>query len=170
MPKVGLITVLVFLPSMLMAEEIYTKATIDKAGQLHITTKDGRTITPKKTGDQVSFEKAAISEDGRAVGWLNVYPNCCTSYPIPHELVVRMNGKEYVFGRDGLPVWEWRFNANGKQVAFHMETVHGGMGYHHELRDIATNRLIAEYSHEGDGEESLDVWLEKWNAPVGIRG
>ena len=35
--------------------------------------------------------------------------------------------------------------AGGKQVAFEQETVHGGMGIHYELRDVATGNLIAAF-------------------------
>ena len=37
------------------------------------------------------------------------------------------------------------FRAAGTQVAFRQETVHGGLGVHYELRDVASGRLVASY-------------------------
>jgi len=127
------------------AGETYVRAVVDQAGQLRILTKDRREIVPKKEPEQVAFEKPAISPDGRAVGWLALYPNCCTSYPIPLKLVVYASGKLRTFTGIGLPIWRWCFQVGGKQVAFEQETVHGGIGVHYELRDVKTCRLIAKY-------------------------
>jgi hypothetical protein len=124
---------------------MYVKAVVDSDGQLRILTEDGREIAPKKEPDQVAFEEAIVSPDGRAVGWLAEYPNCCTSYPIPLELVIYASGKLRKFTGSGLPVWQWCFQAGGKRVAFEQETVHGGMGVHYELRDVMSGRLVAEY-------------------------
>ena len=106
------------------AAETYVQATVDPSGQLRIVTKEGREIRPKKDSEQVAFDMVAISQDGMTVGWLALYPNCCTSYPIPLKLVMYTNGKIRTFTGSGLPVWRWRFEAGGKQVAFEQETVH----------------------------------------------
>src|SRR5262249_166278 len=74
--------------------ETYVEARIDGNGQLRLVTAGGKVIHPKRlpdrpnVGDQVGFDKVAISPDGRVVGWLALYPNCCTSYPIPLALVL----------------------------------------------------------------------------------
>jgi hypothetical protein len=128
--------------------ETYVRAVVDWGGQVHILTKDRREILPKKEPEQVGFEIARISPDGRAVGWLALYPNCCTSYPIPLKLVIYASGKLRTFTGSGLPVWRWCFQAGGKQVAFEQETVHGGIGVHYELRDVSTGRLVAWYDPE----------------------
>ena len=146
------------------AVETYVQAVVDPGGQLRIQTKDGREIVPRKEPDQVAFDKAAISPDGHAVGWLAQYPNCCTSYPIPLKLVIYASGKLRTFTGSGLPVWRWRFQAGGKQVSFEQETVHGGIGVHYELRDITTGRLIAKYDPKPPPDATGDP--PKWVAEL----
>ena len=134
------------------ATETYVEATIDANGHLRVVTLTGKVIQPKplparpNVGDQVGFDQVAISPDGRVVGWLALYPNCCASYPIPLALVLYSNGKTRTFKGNELPVWRWRFEAEGKQVAFEQETVHGGIGVHYELRETLTGRLVEEYN------------------------
>jgi hypothetical protein len=134
------------------ATETYAEANIDANGQLRIVTAAGHVIRPgplparPNVGDQVGYDQVAISPDRRLVGWLALYPNCCTSYPIPLALVVYSNGKTRRFTGNDLPVWRWRFEAAGRQVAFEQETVHGATGVHYELRDVSTGRLIDQYN------------------------
>src|SRR5215475_13686573 len=140
-----LVSLLTAWPLSLGAGELYVQATIDQEGQLHLVTADRRQITPARAPDQVGFDKPAISADGTTVGWLALYPNCCTSYPIPLALVIYRDGKvRHTFG-ERFPIWKWRFEANGKQVAFAQETVHGHLGVHFELRDVETGQLIAAH-------------------------
>ncbi len=152
------------------AADRYVQASIDQAGQLRISTKNGRKIVPKKDAEQVGFDKPAISEDGRAVGWVALYPFCCTSYPIPLKLMVLSNGRVRTFTGSGLPVWRWSFQRGGKRVAFEEETVHGGLGIHYELRDIATGHLIAEYDpavgpdNQPLAIQNVPMWVEELNA------
>jgi len=128
------------------AADRYVGASVDEAGSLRIRTSDGRTIVQPKEAGQVGFDKAAISPDGGSVGWLALFPNCCTSYPIPLKLVVYSAGKLRTFAGSGLPVWRWQFTSGGKQIAFEQETVHGGIGVHYELRDVASGRRVAEWN------------------------
>lgn len=144
------------------APETYDTAMVDASGHLHIVTTDRRQIQPPKDPDQVGFDKAAISPDRLAVGWLALFPNCCTSYPIPLKLVVYVSGRVHTFVGTGLPVWKWRFDSTSKQVAFYQETVHGGMGGHYEVRDIATGRLVAQYEPHDSGPPP------PWVAPVAV--
>jgi hypothetical protein len=135
-----------------VAAETDIQAAVDPSGQLHILTKRHREIVPKKEPEQVAFEKAEISPDGRAVGWLALYPDCSTSYPIPLKLVIYASDKLRSFTGSGLPISRWCFQAGGKQVAFEQETAHGGTGVHYELRDIATGQLVAKYDPDPDSE------------------
>lgn len=150
------------------AQDRYAGASFDTAGNLRILTSDGRAIVLTKEPEQVEFDRIAISEDGRSVGWLSLYLNCCTSYPIPLNLIVYTNGALRRFKGSGLPVWQWHFTARGKQVAFQQETVHGGLGIHYELRDIATGRLIAEYSPPvgPDNQPLPNQTVPKWVAEL----
>lgn len=126
--------------------ERYLSAVVDEAGNLRIVTADGRTVTIQKQQDEIGFDKIAVSLDGTAVGWVGMQENCCTSYPIPTRLVVHFAGQSLRFVGNDLPVWNWRFIDGGKRVALHQETVHGGLGEHYEVRDVATGRLVAEWS------------------------
>jgi hypothetical protein len=129
-----------------VAADRYTNASVDEAGALRITTGEGRVIVFPKERGQVDYDGIAISSDGLSVGWLTRYPNGATSYPIPLKLVVYSGGKRRTYGGNELPVWRWRFTASGKQIAYEQETVHGGLGVHYQLREVATGRLVAEYS------------------------
>ena len=132
--------------------DIYVETAIDPSGQLRISTKHRHEIIPKKEVDQVGFEKAQISPDGRAVGWLALYPNCCTSYPIPLKLVILSSGGQRTFTGNGLPIWRWCFWMEGKQVAFEQETAHGGMGVHYELHDLGNGDLIDKYDPDANAD------------------
>src|SRR2546427_6205578 len=83
-----------------------------------------------------------VSPDRTAVGAQADYPNCCTSYDIPLELVVYANGKVHRFTGIGLPIFQWHFADGGTRVAFGQEPVHFGCFIHYELRDIPSERLI----------------------------
>ena len=123
----------------------YVRAKLDDKGALSIVTPGSGTIKPVKEREQVSFANPQITPGGDAVGWLAAFPNCCTSYPIPLKLMILTNGRTRSFTGSGLPIWQWMFQDGGKQVAFRQETVHGGLGVHYELRDLASGRLVASY-------------------------
>ena len=150
--------------SLAPAAETYVQTVVDSNGQLHILTKRRREIVPKKEPEQVGFEKAEISPDGRAVGWLAMYPNCCTSYPVPLKLVIYAGDKLHTLTGSGLPIWRWCFEAEGKQVAFEQETAQGGIGVHYELRDIATGELVAKYDPDSNSE--MTAKPPRWVAEV----
>jgi len=53
-----------------LAADRYTKASVDEAGTLRITTGDGRVIVLPKEPEQVDYDRIAISSDGcLLVGW-----------------------------------------------------------------------------------------------------
>ena len=162
--------ILLALESLCFAADLYLQASVDQTGQLRIVTKDGREIVPKKETEQVGFDKVAISNDGQSVGWVALYPNCCTSYPIPLKLMIYSSGRLRTFTGRGLPLWLWGFQADGKQVAFEQETVHGSLGIHYELRDVTTGRLIAEYNPPYDRDNrpivkrDVPKWVDQLNA------
>jgi hypothetical protein len=122
--------------------ETYESAEIDPNGHLQITTADRRTIVVPKEGDQSSFGKPIVSPDRTAVGAQANFPNCCTSYDIPLQLVVYSNGKVHRFTGVGLPIFQWGFADGGTRVAFGQEPAHFGCEIHYELRDIQSERLV----------------------------
>lgn len=150
--RVWLLVILLALGTAAAATDPYVETVIDPSGQLRITTKHHREIVPKKDRDQTAFDNAQIAPDGRSVGWLALYPNCCTTYPIALKLVVLFNGEERTYTGNGLPIARWCFWASGKQVAFEQETVHGGMGAHYELHDVETGQLTDKYDPDANPE------------------
>ena len=138
------------------AADIYVHAAADSAGPLRIQRAKGKPLVVAMDLEQVGFDRIAVSGDGRSVGWLALYPNCCTSYPIPLKLVIYTQGHRRTFEGNGLPIWRWRFTANGTRVSFEQEPVHGGVGVHYELREIASGRRIEAYDPPGrDAPDSL---------------
>jgi hypothetical protein len=134
------------------AVETYASADIDSMGNLRILTST-KTITVPKDGlidmggksieQQTAFEKPVLSDDRRAVGAQALFANCCTSYDIPLQLVIYAQGKTHRFSATQGAIFEWHFADAGKRVVFSQEAVHFGCVVHWELRDIATERLLA---------------------------
>jgi len=148
----GIAIIVLGMAAVAPAAETYTATGIDPSGQLYIMTKHHREITPKKEVDQVGFGRAGIAPDGRSVGWLALYSNPDTDYPIPLKLVVYDNGEQRAFKGTGLPIRRWCFEAGGKQVAFEQETVHGGLDAHYELRDVATGELVEKFDPDPNAD------------------
>src|SRR5829696_4909953 len=125
------------------AQRTYRRADIDSSGELRIVLSTNRVIRPSKDSNQVAFDQVTMSADHRIVGWVALYPNCCTSYPIPLRLVLlRADGGRTVIGND-LPIWQWAFAADGRSVAIRQAPVHGAAPMYYERRDIRTGRVIA---------------------------
>jgi hypothetical protein len=122
--------------------ETYQSAVIDANGSLLITTSDTRTITVPKEGQQSSFEQPILSPDRTAVGAQANYPNCCSSYDIPLQLLVYAYGKAHRFTGIGLAIFRWHFADADTRIAFGEEEVHSACRIHYELRDIQSERLI----------------------------
>jgi hypothetical protein len=134
-----------------MSAETYESADIDASGNLRIVTSDHRTVTVPKGGApsageslgiQTAFEKPVLSDDRRAVAAPALFGNCCTSYDIPLQLVIYSRGKTHRF-EGGLAIFDWHFADGGRRVVFSQQTVHFACSVHWELRDIASERLLA---------------------------
>jgi len=127
--------------------ERYANLSVGARGKVTIITEDGRRIRPPIDDEQVGIQRWALAPDRESVGWLILYPFCCTAYPLPEKLVVFSNGQLHTFkGGFGEPIWRWRFQDRGKRVAFYEETPHGSQGLHYELWDVARGQRVAEYS------------------------
>jgi hypothetical protein len=132
--------------------ETYAAVDIDAGGSLRIFTSARKTIIVRKGefskagetfGKQRSFEKPVISDDRRAVGAQAMFENCCTSYDIPLQLVIYSNGRTHRF-EGGLAIFDWHFVDGGRRVAFSQQTVHAACAVHWELREIASERILAQ--------------------------
>ncbi|HKB86908.1 MAG TPA: hypothetical protein VKD08_12095 [Ignavibacteriaceae bacterium] len=150
--------------------ETYILAAVDDSGQLHIKTSSSRDIFIQKDSAQTEFDDIRISDDGQKVGWLAMYDNVATSYPIPLELNIYSGGRIHKFTGIGLPIWQWEFTADGKQIAYEQETVHGGWGIHYELRVIDTEQLIelyepvyGPYNQPLPVQKNVPEWVEELN-------
>jgi len=139
--------------------QTYSRADIDANGQLHIITSTGREIRPAGDSGQAGFDHVAISPDGRAVGWLALFPNCCTTYPVPLKLIVLVAGKRRTFSGNGLPVWEWKFSEDGRYVAIRQAPVHGDAPQHYELRDVKNGRLVDSFEAGSKRSRSPPPWV-----------
>ena len=152
------------------AQDMYVDASVDDANRMHIYTNTRKEIVLDMEPEQVGFDDIKISPDGRRVGWLALYPNCCTSYPLPLTLDIFSDNKKITLNGVGLPIWKWSFNDSGQQVTFYQDTTHGGSGTHYETRDLDTNRSIQEWQPEYGRDnrpletQTIPAWVEEFNA------
>jgi hypothetical protein len=108
-----------------------------------------------------------VSKDRRAVGATALFANCCTSYDVPLQLVIYSGGKTHRF-EGGLAIFDWHFADGGRRVVFSQQTVHFACSVHWELRDIATERVLAATDiPEACGQ---DPHPPKVNAPTWVTG
>ena len=147
------------------AQQLYRRAGIDSAGQLRIITSSGAEVTPPKDSGQVGFDQVAISTDRRSVGWLALYPNCCTTYPIPLRLVVLAHGTRLAITGSGLPIWRWHFSEDGSKVAFRQAPVHWSAHAHFELRDTRSGRLLSSSDVDSADSGNVPAWARALNTP-----
>jgi hypothetical protein len=113
-------------------------------GSAHIIDANSNELVVPKEKDQVSISQAAIAKDQYEAGWLVEVPNAETTYPIPLSLIIYQPGKIKRFG-DGMMIGKWLFLAEGNQVAFSSNTVHGDFAPHYELRDVQSGRLLGKW-------------------------
>lgn len=108
--------------------------------------------TEQKWADQtqVAFEQIAISGDGTAVGWVDYYQNCCTSYPVPILVEVYKAGKRHAF-QPGIAPWHWCFVDGSSSVAAISTTVHGPQHEVIERGDIASGKKTGDFVWMQDG-------------------
>jgi hypothetical protein len=127
----------------------------DNGTQLLITVDDGSQFLAPMFGEQVGFQQARISPNGKNVGWLALYPNCCTSYPIPLGLVVLDQSRGlHTFEGAKLAIFKWCFLPKSTSVAYMQTVVHGSNFEHFEARSIASGNLLAEYDYADQEPQS----------------
>jgi hypothetical protein len=140
------------------AQGTYRRADIDSTGQLRLVLSTNRIIRPPRDSDQVGMEQPALSADHRIAGWLGLYTNCCTSYPIPLRLELRrIDGKRTSVSNE-LPIWRWAFSADGRSVVIRQAPVHGSAPEHYELRDVDNGRVIATADFDPTHAAALSEW------------
>jgi hypothetical protein len=141
--------------------EHVTRAFVGEDGLIHILNADGREFVATKEdnpypdlrkdpgANQESVGIPKIAADGRTVGWIVNFGNCCTSYPIPLMLVIYRDGKvlQRLSAGDWPMIWDWHFVAGGKQVEISTGPLHGEGGGS-ERYVVATGQLI--HRHEAN--------------------
>lgn len=115
------------------------------SGDVLLHLRDGRTATAPKERDQKTLTDPALAGDGRTVGWLGNYDNCCQSYPIPQQLVIWRAGRVIRRIDASAMIWRWRFYHNGREAGFSDGPTHGSnIPYSYKLYNVTTGRLIRE--------------------------
>jgi len=95
--------------------QTFHRTIVDSMGQLRLELANQIIQQPKDSG-QVAFEQVALSPDRRIVGWVALYPNCCTSYPIPLRLVLRQANGDRMVIENELPIWQGAFASDGRSA------------------------------------------------------
>ncbi len=120
----------------------------DDRTRLRITTTEGEQFDAPRLDEQVEFDQPRLSADGRHVGWLALFPNCCTSYPIPLKLVVLdQQRQQHSFVGMEISIFAWCFVPKSSSVAYWQGVLHGSEFRHYEWRNIADGRLLGAYEY-----------------------
>lgn len=122
------------------AQAVYRRATIDRAGQLQLILADGRALAVPPNADQTGVAQAAVAPDRRSVGWVALYSDGTTDFPL--ALVVRTRQTTHTFTGDGRPIWRWAFSRDGTRVVWEQGSMHGDSSHHFECRDLRTGRRV----------------------------
>ncbi len=129
-----------------VAQATVANATLDSSGAIHISYSDGSDVTAPKLKDQVGFGHPIVARDKRTVGWLAMFPFCCTSYPIPLTLAIYRDGKILESISPGRCIFHWIFLLGGSRVALRTEFLHGESHPDYELHDVNSGRLLARWN------------------------
>lgn len=144
--------------------ETYASASVDSAGNLDIVTAGGRHIVIPPDSGQAGFGDPQVTPDGSAVGASALYPNCCTAYPVPMQLVVYAGGTAHRFKAD-LPIVQWAFADGGTRVAYGQQPLRQVCETRYELHEVEAERLVESFSveHSCDAHpEPRPVRLPPW--------
>jgi hypothetical protein len=139
------------------ADAIVASVYADNEG-VHIRYRDGTTVAAPREDKAKSLTEPALAADGRTVGWLANFDNCCQSYPVPLRLEIWRSSR--VIGRidaDAM-IWKWRFFGDGGRVGFSDGATHGAeMPYSYKLFDVLTGSLVEQV----DGRDpNLPEWAK----------
>lgn len=165
MPR-RLCAAILFAFTLFAAGPVYRSASIDGNGQLRIGPAFGKEIVPRRLPTQTAFSDPRIAPNGRAVGWLVEYPNCCTSYDIPLKLAVLNSGRvRHLFGGSQM-IWDWDFKDDGRNVAYSTGPTHGGAA-ECTLADVETGKIVAHWWVRDD--QTPPVWAQSLRRQVSLK-
>ncbi len=141
-----------------------SKVYADSNGRVHVLGgADRGTIVPKEK-EQESVEQPLIAGDGRTVGWLVNFPNCCTSYPIPTTIVLYRDGHIIHQLSNGRAIFKFQFVKGGERLAYLSDTVHGNLGPECVLVNVRSGKTLDDWTR---GNGPLPAWAEVFAADVG---
>jgi hypothetical protein len=166
----SLILGMAFLLSTAAWGQTYQRVASDRDGKhLQLIATAGQQIQAPLLKDQVGFDQPRLAADGSRVGWLALFPNCCTSYPIPLELVVFRAGRiEQAFHGNGESIFAWQFLRNGTEVAYRQGPLHFSDAEYFELRRVADGKLLATYEYPGEDEAQARARAKR-TAPAWVK-
>ena len=145
-----------------IAETRYTGAEIANDGRsLVLRTRSGMVVAPALP-DQVAFSAPRMSPDGRYAGWLALFPNCCTSYPVPLSLVVMGPGRSLHRFEGSQATFAWCFAASGNEVVYRRSALHGPGPEYFERRRIQDGALLASHEQPTDKINESESVLPQW--------
>jgi len=138
--------------------ETFQHANLDASGELRAVTSTGRILQVPQLGGQAGVEQIVLSPNHQALGWLSLYPNAGTTYPIPLALTVLRPDAAKTTIKADLPIWQWAFASNDKQVVLREAPVHGSAPTHYELRDARTGTLVASADVDASPSSKPPAW------------
>ncbi len=118
----------------------------DGQNRLLVQRASGQTAEAPRMSDQVGFDAPRVSTDGRYVGWTALYPNCCTSYPIPLALIILSTENRLHRIVGGQSIFSWCFVPSKNAVASRHGPLHGPNDETFELRRITDGVLLRSYT------------------------
>jgi hypothetical protein len=139
----------------LVQAQAYRTAAVDEKGRLRIVSASGAAIVPPRLEGQLGFGAAQISPDHRTVGWLVLYPfpvpasesgaKYAREHPIAGKLVIYRAGRVVRAISTDQTFWDWRFEDQGRRVAYSTGPTHGRAA-ECVLLDLSTGKTAARWS------------------------
>lgn len=107
------------------------------------------------------IESAHVSGPNGLEGWTLSYviEGVEDQGPLPTTLVISRNGKIVRRIHDEPFLWKWKFESNGKFVAYEKGPLHFSMDC--ELVDLASGKLIANYDCYHMSPPKVPHWVEE---------
>lgn len=141
--------------------DVFKKFEINENGkQLKIILDNGKEISPPLIPNQIGFSNVLIARKKTTLGWLEMYPDCCSSNPIALSLAVLQSDKPVKrFKGDGRAIFGWCFLAGGSEVAFYQSDLNGNSLRHFEHHSLADGKLLEVFDEqESNLEKPLPTW------------
>lgn len=123
------LTVVLFLNAAPSRRVTYGSVRLDASGQLHIKTVNDREVLAPRLPHQSQFGAPALSPNRTTVGWLAEFEDTSSPSPIDPDaftLVLYRNGRIFRLISGDPIIWDWKFERDGKIVAYSTGSRHGG--------------------------------------------